>query len=252
MSKRVKTEPYAVAFIDFLGVKDMIANDSDGRLLVIFRAASNAALKMCREILGEGDVTIKMFSDNIILCRRLYKPESHIYDVLGAAKKVALAASMFQYFILDATGMLVRGGFSVGELYIDNMMVWGRALVEAYRLESETALYPRIVVDPDFAGTESAAALVEQGFFAVDADGLSYLDYIGLVWQVCRIKKQDALLEKFMQSNSAELEKHSASVTVLPKLTWQSDYLERWQKSSAEKQKEQTAMNCCLPERAES
>lgn len=234
MSKKVKTEPYAVAFIDFLGVKEMIAHDDDGKILVIFRAACNAALKMCREILGEGDVTIKMFSDNVVLCRRVYDPERHIYDIPGAARKVALAASMFQYFILDAMGALVRGGFTVGELYIDGMMVWGRALVEAYRLESEAALYPRIVVDPDFADTESAAALTAQGYFAADADGRSYLDYIGLVWQVCRIKERTALLDKFQGINRSQLTKNSDSPAVLPKLAWQSRYLERFAKTEAE------------------
>ena len=243
MSKKVKTEPYAVAFIDFLGVKDMIAHDDDGKVLIIFRAACNAALKMCREILGEGDVTIKMFSDNVVLCRRVYNPESHIYDVPGAAKKVVLAASMFQYFILDTMGALVRGGFTVGELYIDNMMVWGQALVEAYRLESERALYPRIVVDPDFAGTESAALLVEQGYFAIDNDGSSYLDYISLVCSACKIKERESLLDRFWQKNLAELEDHAGSTAVLPKLIWHRDYLERSRKSGCAEDENGQAAN---------
>lgn len=227
MSKKAKTEPYAVAFIDFLGVKEMIAHDDDGKILVIFRAACKAALKMCREILGEGDVTIKMFSDNVVLCRRVYRPESHIYDVPGAVKKVVLAASMFQYFILDTMGVLVRGGFTVGELYIDSMMVWGSALVDAYNLESGTALYPRIVVDPDFYQSGTCRTMVENGAFALDDDGLYYLDYIGFVWKTCKIQSNSELLDKYIKSNLGELEKHKGSSAVAAKRNWQSKYLSR-------------------------
>ncbi|MEG1491756.1 MAG: hypothetical protein RR394_05825 [Oscillospiraceae bacterium] len=227
MSKKAKTEPYAIAFIDFLGVKEMVANDSDGNLLVVFRTACKAALHMCKEILNDDAVTIKMFSDNVILCKRVYKQESRTNDVQGALRRVMVAASMFQYFILDTMGALVRGGITVGELYIDNMMVWGQALVDAYRIEGEIAQFPRIVIDPQLANGEFGKEISESAAVACDTDGLYYLNYINLVWKFHKLKSYNEALDKFFASNLAEAEKHSDISAVMKKLMWQEGYLDR-------------------------
>ena len=42
----------------------------------------------------------------------------------------------------------IRGGLTVDDIYIDGNMVFGPAIIKAYMLESEFAVYPRIVVDP--------------------------------------------------------------------------------------------------------
>jgi hypothetical protein len=43
-------------------------------------------------------------------------------------------------------GYFVRGAVVRGLLYHDNNMVFGEALTEAYRLESQVAIYPRIML----------------------------------------------------------------------------------------------------------
>ena len=41
----------------------------------------------------------------------------------------------------------MRGGISIGQLFIDDVMVWGDALLTSYYLEDKVANYPRIIID---------------------------------------------------------------------------------------------------------
>jgi hypothetical protein len=65
-------------------------------------------------------------------------------------------------------GLLVRGGISRGRLYHQGRVVAGEALVDAYRLESEVAKLPRVVISPRLQGDNR---------FFVDGDGGRCLDY---------------------------------------------------------------------------
>lgn len=51
-------------------------------------------------------------------------------------------------FILTRYGLLTRGGIANGLIYINDKVVFGKALIDAYRLESKMAIYPRIVLSP--------------------------------------------------------------------------------------------------------
>ena len=44
-------------------------------------------------------------------------------------------------------GWLLRGGISIGQLLIDDVMVWGETLLKSYYLEDKIANYPRIISD---------------------------------------------------------------------------------------------------------
>lgn len=82
--------------------------------------------------------------------------------------------------------MLLRGGLTVGKLVhsASGGPLFGPALVEAHKLESRAAIYPRIIVDQKIIDlwdvgrirteeTHYLAAVVGRDF-----DGLRFLDYI--------------------------------------------------------------------------
>jgi hypothetical protein len=56
------------------------------------------------------------------------------------------------------SGYFARGGITKGRLYHDHNMVFGPALVEAYRLEREVAKFPRILVPRSVAADGTAYA----------------------------------------------------------------------------------------------
>src|SRR5438105_1445070 len=70
-------------------------------------------------------------------------------------------------------GMLVRGGVTIGKLYHSGGVVFGEALVDAYRLESRVAIYPRIAVS-----SRIYSHLPNRERIAQDTDGIWYLKYL--------------------------------------------------------------------------
>lgn len=77
-------------------------------------------------------------------------------------------------------GFLLRGGITIGPLYHENGIVFGPALSEAYKLESEDAKYPRILASKEL--TEIFNSDSDGGthpcFAQDDHDKNYYLDYL--------------------------------------------------------------------------
>lgn len=48
---------------------------------------------------------------------------------------------------LAEDGILIRGAMTVGDIYVDERLIFGPALIRAYELERGVASYPRIVMD---------------------------------------------------------------------------------------------------------
>lgn len=54
--------------------------------------------------------------------------------------------SAIQFHALMQFDFWLRGGITIGELFIDNAVVWGTSLIEAYAIENNLANYPRVIV----------------------------------------------------------------------------------------------------------
>lgn len=85
-------------------------------------------------------------------------------------------------------GILLRGGIVYGKIIHDERKIIGPALIDAYELEGKSALYPRIVIDPDILKTDTNITESTAGLFNVsdflnkqliqeDFDGTYYVDY---------------------------------------------------------------------------
>lgn len=182
-------EEHLTAFIDFLGFSEASFDDPLkieailSTLQQISSLKSEAGLRWF-EGEGEGPFTIEpavsSFSDHIVLSYptsqlRSLAPEDELSLSLAFPnlryRVGMIAAQAFQL------GFLIRGGISIGGLYHSRGIVFGDALIEAYRLESSTAVYPRIVVAssvadrPEFERLDSR--LVRQ-----DCDGQHCFEYI--------------------------------------------------------------------------
>ena len=147
----IEFEDRVVAFLDVLGWRNAIqASVSDPEL----RKKMGAALKF---IEGVGKMADRFeenwggkrfhefgeygqFSDSIVISM---PAESGIFTL---PRNVA-----FHGNAIMMSGLLVRGGITVGPLYHRGNIAFGPALTKAYDLQSELAIYPRIVVDPDLA-----------------------------------------------------------------------------------------------------
>ena len=141
---KLKLKNHIVSFIDILGATNSIISESEKSLNLV-HIAYEKAIETFNSLFKDKSITptVKIFSDNILVSLpyndKLKRP---------AFLAVAMISAIIQVQFLSF-GYLTRGAISYGSFYCDNLMVWGQALVNAYRLESNNAIYPRVIVDPN-------------------------------------------------------------------------------------------------------
>ncbi|MBD8544477.1 hypothetical protein IFU00_19560 [Oxalobacteraceae sp. CFBP 8761] len=163
-------ENRAVLFLDILGFSDLVQSGREERLLGILQHLQGRAL----EARQADKLDFTAFSDCVVV-------SAPVNEGKGVLQIVAYA----QFLALDllANRLLTRGAVVVGNLYHDGAIVLGPALVDAYKLESKKALYPRILVSHSVLGLVADATphLREQGhsvpyYFREDFDGSYHID----------------------------------------------------------------------------
>lgn len=171
-----------VCFIDILGFSNMITNEfgkgKGEELFENFYSIITDIYKWMKEtnkINGE----IKIFTDNIVLGKPIRDDgESELGSIF-----TTISAYQLQ---LALEGMFVRGGITTGLHYMDDDIVFGPALIEAYNLESKEANVPRVIL------SESAVELVhdhvkyyskdfespQERDLLIDSDGNWFINYL--------------------------------------------------------------------------
>lgn len=182
-----------VMYFDFLGTRSAIANWPSEKLhafvdllemLVQLRGRQDIDGKALPD--GSYQITLKpeisTFSDHVVVSY----PEPDMEDRVAELVKPLWADFICQdcIRIISAIaeralrqGLLLRGGVSCGQLFHGNEVVFGEALVDAYRLESELAKGPRIVVSERILSQLQGGPADHPNLLRQDSDGLWYLNY---------------------------------------------------------------------------
>jgi hypothetical protein len=131
------TERYC-AFIDILGFSGLISDLDRGKVSVaeIYRVLSAIHARPNAVRPQDADLRYQSISDAVALSAAL---NAAGFDAICTAAE-ELSRRLLR------SGYFARGGMTKGRLYHDHSMVFGPALVEAYRLESQIAKFPRIVI----------------------------------------------------------------------------------------------------------
>jgi hypothetical protein len=81
---------------------------------------------------------------------------------------------------LALQGVLIRGGICRGDIRFEQDVVFGPGLVKSYLLESQFAVFPRIVIDRDLVFAIESSAEHRQMFEPIvrGEDGAFFLDYL--------------------------------------------------------------------------
>ncbi|MGM9662234.1 MAG: hypothetical protein ACI3WR_03975 [Oscillospiraceae bacterium] len=218
---------YAIAYLDLLGTTSKISNDEKGLYLNRLRAIYNMAVQYSEnEALAKScysGIQTKIFSDNIIMAIPLASDD----DAAGVSCLLSFAA-IFQNYAAVLENWLVRGGVTIGSLFLDRMLVWGSGLVRAYELEDHIAIYPRIVIDRNvlrLCGTES-------GYFRQDMDGQFYLDFLSFMRYRDAEGRDDFVpaMQRNFRGLLAEIRKPDGGYAERPyqKLQWYKNYINAW------------------------
>lgn len=172
-------------FMDVLGFSNLISTSSDQRneneVFLQFYETSTNILREINELSHCGFLMkVKIFSDNILLAAPWYTSdgESEFGLIVEAIQKYQLTMALHGYFI--------RGGLSVGKLFIDDSMIYGKALLDAYNLESKVASDPKVVISDEafnifrrhtgyYATPEYSP---QNSDIVVDADKRGFINYL--------------------------------------------------------------------------
>ena len=133
-----------VAFLDILGFKDLVFSGKKSTIENYFGIV-DAAIQHLKSISNKQDIKYITISDSIILSVEHGKDKNENFKRL---QNLCIAVGLIQSS-LALKNIWLRGGISSGEAFFDQdeYQVVGRAYIDAYLLEQQTALYPRIVID---------------------------------------------------------------------------------------------------------
>jgi hypothetical protein len=167
----------------------------------------------------------KAFTDNVVLGLPIFG---------DAESDLGLVFSMVGLYQLTMVkhGFFMRGAVAVGELYIDDDIVFGDALIEAYETEAQIARDPRVVLTP------SAVTLVKKhiGYYGalekspqyeellVDEDGQVFLHYLGAAFDEDDHSPDVAALTSHRRNVEFQLQCFSCRPVIWSKYAWVARY----------------------------
>lgn len=219
--KNVKS---VVAFIDLLGAKELIQNDPENSLEIIHSCYEYAKNEIKDKYPSELNFPqINIFSDNIVLSLPLYDMENNNSDKdLMNIMSVIVYSSIIQYYFW-VNRLLVRGAISFGSFFSDELMVWGQGLVNSYQLESSIAIFPRIIIDPQYDNNiRDIFGNMITMFTSEDFDGLLFVDPLKR-----RFLESRDFVEDFLQDNELRIKNmEKFDSKKYQKYMWMQKYLE--------------------------
>jgi len=139
-----------VTFLDILGFRDLVANDSPEEV--------DRKLNALERITGPVYITddphdrqlepsVFWFSDSVVRVRHL-ETEANIEAPTGLLFHELLDMVYAQGELIKE-GILLRGGVTYGEVVSSSSRVFGPGVIKAYEVESKLALYPRVALAPE-------------------------------------------------------------------------------------------------------
>lgn len=207
-----KTSNHIIAYLDILGAKDMICNDNNFDFLNHLNMFMEDAIEESGGGIfpKEEEIYIKIFSDNILLAIELKEDDKQ------REHKIAILFNTVAniYNEILRYGYLMRGAIVEREFFHNDIIVYGKGLVEAVQLEENVAKYPRIIVKTKVNEANSCYYLMK------DSDGESFLN----IFRLCEVA-DDAI---FKINLLKMLKKYKNNEKIKEKIMWMINYFNSW------------------------
>jgi hypothetical protein len=140
-----------VAFLDILGFAGLVEKSEKDpttfdKVLAVTRGLAETTRIVADEwgmLIDNQDIVSTTFSDSIVIS----VPEPPDRTAVGSLYAVMFAVQgLFRKLLVDL-GVLIRGGIARGPTYHEDGILFGRAVIDAYKLERDVAKVARIAVD---------------------------------------------------------------------------------------------------------
>jgi hypothetical protein len=222
-------------FMDVLGFGSLVDNETDPDKIAEILSTLTDSAKPSVETAEMYEIDFLTFSDSTIRSIHI-NSETNKKHRLGIFFHELHDLVFAQANMVDK-GYFVRGGVTVGDICIDGQMVFGPAIVKAYRLESEFAVYPRIVIDPALFDEFERSELLrnkrhdletERAYIADlvrrDSDGLYFVDYLKAILQNLDEYQDIAYLSTHKERILEAAESHMGLNKIAAKSLWAATY----------------------------
>lgn len=129
-----------VAFVDILGFESLIQHLENNEVLHrkvhgALKQIKNVKVLSLQSITAQNDLEVSVFSDSIAISA----PKDNYHGVIWS--------SIHLQSTLLTLGILTRGGISCRKTVHKDDILYGEGMIRAYKLESRTAFYPRVLAD---------------------------------------------------------------------------------------------------------
>ena len=166
MNKNTEFENYIVCYFDVLGTKQKEITTALKDMWLVSHC-TNKTYNSTSKIIK------RSFSDNFLIASKIQDNQSSFDDIVNNI------GYTYSLSLLDLN-IFIRGAIVRGGLIFTSDVVLGDALINAYNLESNVAVFPRIVISDDLGvvGSESYA-----DYFIKDEDGVVFLNCLKFIDQ---------------------------------------------------------------------
>ena len=226
-----------VTFLDILGFASLVKSGDADKVEHVLSAVRKYAIPESHDQMDNEEPTIcsVAFSDSIVRVRfldgdNLRYPIGH---VLSEINELSLIQGE-----LISENIILRGALTIGEIYLNQGIIFGPAMVTAYELESKLAIYPRIVIDPKVLNeVRKDATLRRDGHSGTDEikeirnlvargdNGLWYINYLAsMCGQLDNPDHLPALLQAHKHLITSRYSTSEQTKGYLDKLLWLAVY----------------------------
>ena len=179
-----------LVYLDILGFKSALNSSDNEKIHTLLQAIKQSNKSYQHEMTPSGQDTysidfnpeISSFSDHIVISISEHDEKHNDKMPLWLRiSELIRQYTSFCIFILEH-GYLVRGALTYGELHHEGNFIYGQALVDAHKIESEIAAYPRIIIDysmQDLIKKTNPNNVDSMYPTKQDFDGLYYIDWLG-------------------------------------------------------------------------
>lgn len=207
-----KTTNHIIAYLDILGATNKICNDNDFSFLNYLNMFMEDAI----EESGGGifpkkeKIFVKIFSDNILLAIELKEND----EEKGHKMAVLFNTVANIYNEILRYGYLLRGAIIEGEFFYNDIIVYGKGLVEAVQLEEKVADVPRILVRTKVSEPNSYYYLMQ------DKDNELFLN----IFHLCNAFDDGTFKYNLLEM----LKKNKENDHIKEKIMWMIKYFNSW------------------------
>ena len=222
IGEKIETKEYILAYIDVLGTKEKINSKSNNEYLNTIKNIYEFTKLLCEnDIMPKSEIFPKMhykiFSDNIIIAVEAPKEKGYYYPIVG---NLVGFVSIYQARALYH-GILTRGAITVGELYLDDLFIYGKALVEAVELEENISFYPRVIL----SDTIKKFYNIKDGeLLSTDTDNQVFINYYTMLTDTIGNRITDKEVSVIKNFLITEYAKNSENKKVQQKIDWLIQY----------------------------